>query len=108
MSHSSNSTSLFSQLELRRHRRFDLIPRQARCQHRQGVVPVDHGVNATAEKVTRLHLQIPRKSILNKMFPEGFGAHNLHKKTSVHGGLAEFCRTDSLVTARHEAHPPNG
>ena len=38
-------------LELRRYRCFDLAPWQPSCQHGQGIVQIDHGVNSAAEKV---------------------------------------------------------
>jgi hypothetical protein len=76
-------------LELRRYRSFDLMPGQPSCQHRQGVVQVEHGVNAVVEKVNRLHLQIP-EVLFSKMFPEGIGAHDSHKKASIHAGFRGF------------------
>jgi hypothetical protein len=37
-----------------------------------------------------LHTQIPQKSTPYKTFPEGIGAHRLHKKASVHAGWWGF------------------
>jgi len=51
-----------------------------------GVVQIDHGANAAAEKVDRLHTQIPQKVSLPLTFFEGFGGHDLYKKVSVHAG----------------------
>ena len=76
--------------ELCRYRCFDLVPRQPRHQHRQGVVQIDHGVNAAAEKVDWLHTKIPQKVTLPLTFLGGFGAHKISKKASVHAGLRGF------------------
>jgi hypothetical protein len=37
-----------------------------------------------------LHTQIPQKTTPYKTFPEGIGAHHLHKKASVHAGWRGF------------------
>jgi hypothetical protein len=77
-------------LELGRHRRFDLIPRQPGRQHRQGIIEVDHRVDACAKEVGRLHPRIPQKSTPRITLPEGFGVPRLHKNTSFHAGWRGF------------------
>jgi hypothetical protein len=77
-------------LELGGHRRFDLLPRQPSCQHCQGVVQIDHCVNAAAEEVDCLHTQIPQKVSAPLTFVERFGGHDLHKKMSFHEGWRGF------------------
>ena len=83
LEHLADSVLMF---ELRRYCRLDLTPRQPCGQHRQRIVQIDHGVNAAAEKVDRLHTQIPQKVSLPLTFFEGFGGHDLHNKVSVHAG----------------------
>ena len=66
-------------LEFRGDRRFNRFPRQSRCQHRQGIVQIDHGVDSATEKVQRLHPRIPQKVSLPITFLGGFRAQALHK-----------------------------
>ncbi|MDO8264609.1 MAG: hypothetical protein Q7T21_15495 [Gallionella sp.] len=55
-------------------------------------------VNAAAEKVTRVHLQIPQKSTLPITFLDGFGVHHVHKKSSVHAGWQGFAGPTRYLT----------
>jgi hypothetical protein len=73
-------------LKLLRHSGFDLLPRQPGCQYCQGIVQIDHGVNAAAEKVNWLRTQLPQKVPLPLTFLERNGAHDLDRKASVYAG----------------------
>ena len=79
-------------LELGRHRGFDLRPRQPGCQHRQGILQVDHRVDACAKKVGRLHPRIPQKSTPRTTLPEGLGAPRLPRIARIHAGWRGFAR----------------
>jgi hypothetical protein len=79
-----DTTSAIFALKLGLHRGLDLIPRQPSRQHCQGVVQVDLRVDASAEKVSRLHPRIPQKSIPQRFVLEGIGVPSLLKKACVH------------------------
>ena len=80
----------FLALEFRRHRSFDLIPRKPRRQHRQRVAQVDHRVDASVEKIGRLHPRIPQKTIPQRFILEGIGLQSLPRKVSIHAGWRDF------------------
>ena len=83
-------TSALLALELGGQHRLDLLPRQPSGEHRQRVVQVDHGVDAGAEKIRRLHAQIPRKKTPHTMLLEGNGARRLPRFARDGAGSRRF------------------
>ena len=77
-------------LELRRQRSFDLGPGNARGKHRQRAAQVDHGVDAAAKEVRRVHRQIPQKSNSIGIELRGFDHRGMPCKASVHAGPGSF------------------
>ena len=85
-----NLTGAILPLKLHCHRRFDLLPGQACGQHRQGIVQIDHGVDAATEKVQRLHPRIPQKVSLPTTLLGRFSAQGLHQKPRIDAGWRGF------------------
>ena len=77
-------------LKLGPRRGLDLIPRQPSRQQCQRVTRIDHRVDASGQKVGRLHPQIPQKSIPQRFVLEEIGMPSLPAKACVHAGSQGF------------------
>jgi hypothetical protein len=77
-------------LELGCHRRLDQIPWQALGEHRQRIVQLDHGVDAAAKEVRRLHARFPQESTPRITLPERNCAPRLPRCASIHAGSRAF------------------